>query len=335
MGRKEARELMGDFCHVCDDCDGKGCTGEVPGMGGAGTGASFKANYNSLREYKINMKVLHDVSQPETSTKILGKKIAIPVLAAPIGGIKFNVSENITEKEYLKSVVQGCNKMGTLACAGDGVPDYVFETDIEVIKEEAGDIIPFIKPWEDNFLSKKLKKLKAETKVDTVGIDVDAIGLSTIETMGKEILPRSVSNLMELLNNYSFNYIIKGIMTPEDARKAVNAGVDAIVVSNHGGRVLDYTPGVAEVLPAIAKEVGNDITILADGGIRSGNDVLKMIALGADAVMIGRPISIAAAGDLKSGVAEYLKQIRNELKKNMILTGCKDVSSINFDILYK
>jgi len=128
-------------------------------------------------------------------------------------------------------------------------------------------------------------------------------------------------------------FILKGIMTPEDARLSLEAGADAIVVSNHGGRVLDHTPGVAEVLPSVAESVKGKIFILADGGIRSGGDVLKMLALGADAVMIGRPFSVAAVGGLKEGVAKYLDQIRSELISTMILTGCQSADSADQSIL--
>ncbi|MBW2590751.1 MAG: alpha-hydroxy-acid oxidizing protein, partial [Deltaproteobacteria bacterium] len=132
----------------------------------------------------------------------------------------------------------------------------------------------------------------------------------------------------------SMKFILKGIMTPDDAKLAVDVGASGIVVSNHGGRVLDHTPGVAEVLPNISKAVGGQITIMADGGIRSGGDVLKMLALGADAVMIGRPFSIAAIGGLQEGVEKYIDEIKSELIQSMILTGCNDIISVDKDILF-
>jgi 4-hydroxymandelate oxidase len=94
------------------------------------------------------------------------------------------------------------------------------------------------------------------------------------------------------------------------------------VVSNHGGRVLDATPGTAEVLPEIAAAVGPGLLVLADGGVRSGGDVLKMLALGADAVLVGRPVAIGAFGGGAEGVRLVLDQLRAELEVAMILTGC-------------
>jgi isopentenyl diphosphate isomerase/L-lactate dehydrogenase-like FMN-dependent dehydrogenase len=120
--------------------------------------------------------------------------------------------------------------------------------------------------------------------------------------------------------------VIKGIMTADDAVKCVEAGADGIVVSNHGGRVLDCGPGTAEVLPAIAAAVGGRIAIAVDGGIRSGVDSLKVLARGAQAAMIGRPYGIAAIGGGREGVALYTETLRAQLEQAMIMTGCPDVA---------
>lgn len=122
-------------------------------------------------------------------------------------------------------------------------------------------------------------------------------------------------------------------MTPDEAEAVVKAGAAAIVVSNHGGRVLDCTPGAAEVLPAIAARVKGKTVIFADGGIRSGIDVLKMLALGADAVLIARPLIIAAFGGGREGVALYLNQLKNELFQAMLLTGTADVKEVSPSII--
>ena len=118
-------------------------------------------------------------------------------------------------------------------------------------------------------------------------------------------------------------------MTVEDALMAVEAGADAIVVSNHGGRVLDFTPGSADVLPEIAKAVKGKIKILVDGGVRTGVDVVKMIGLGADAVLIGRPFVTASFGGATDGVETYVNKIKSEIKGAMILTGCSNLSLIH------
>lgn len=127
--------------------------------------------------------------------------------------------------------------------------------------------------------------------------------------------------------------VIKGILDPEDAREAVRFGADGIVVSNHGGRQLDGVPSTARALPAIAEAVQGDLRILADSGIRSGLDVLRMLALGADAVLLGRAFVYALAAAGEAGVANLLDLIEKEMRVAMILTGAKSIAAINRDLL--
>jgi L-lactate dehydrogenase (cytochrome) len=129
--------------------------------------------------------------------------------------------------------------------------------------------------------------------------------------------------------------VIKGILDPEDAREAVRFGADGIVVSNHGGRQLDGVPSTARALPAIADAVQGDLRILADSGIRSGLDVLRMLALGADAVLLGRAFVYALAAAGEAGVANLLDLIEREMRVAMILTGAKSIAAINRDLLVR
>jgi isopentenyl diphosphate isomerase/L-lactate dehydrogenase-like FMN-dependent dehydrogenase len=152
--------------------------------------------------------------------------------------------------------------------------------------------------------------------------------------MGRPVTPKTVDMLARIIQRACGKFILKGVMTVEDARLAVDAGADALVVSNHGGRVLEDTPATAEVLPDISAAVKGKITILADGGVRTGGDVLKLLALGADAVMIGRPFSVAAVGGLQKGVELYIDKIRTELEQAMVLTGVSSVTSVSGAILH-
>ena len=133
--------------------------------------------------------------------------------------------------------------------------------------------------------------------------------------------------------NWDGPLIIKGILEPDDARAAVANGVDGIVVSNHGGRQLDGVSSTARVMPSIADAVGGRIAILVDGGVRSGLDVVRMLALGADFVLIGRAwaYALAAAGQL--GVAHVLKLIEAEMRVAMALTGCRTIAELNSSII--
>jgi isopentenyl diphosphate isomerase/L-lactate dehydrogenase-like FMN-dependent dehydrogenase len=219
-----------------------------------------------------------------------------------------------------------------MGCTGDGVPPFIHEAGFAAIRAVEGKGIPFIKPWEDEALFRKLGQAVA-TGAPLVGMDIDAAGLVTLRQMGHPVSPKSPAKMKAIIESVPVPFILKGIMTADQARLAVDVGAAAIVVSNHGGRVLDHAPGAAEVLPEIAAAVRGQIGILADGGIRSGVDVLKMIALGAHAVLIGRPFSVVTTGGGREGVTAYIDQIKTEFVSAMVLTGCRDIGSIDRDIL--
>jgi 4-hydroxymandelate oxidase len=331
--RDNARKLMGTFCKVCPICNGKACAGQVPGMGGLGSGSSFTNNVKALANIQFNMRLIHDVTEPNTTVTVLGKKLALPVLAAPIGGVSFNMGGAVSEEEYIVAIINGCKSKDIIGCSGDGVPDFIHQAGFNAIKSADGHGIPFIKPWEDEELFKKLDAAKA-TGTDIIGMDIDAAGLITLRKMGRPVSPKSLEKLTEIIRRAGMKFILKGVMTPDEAELAVSAGADAIVVSNHGGRVLDHAPGSADVLADIADKVKGRITILADGGVRTGGDVLKMLALGADAVMVGRPFSVAAVGGLQAGVETYIDTLMSELKQTMVLTGTASASAVDRRILF-
>jgi 4-hydroxymandelate oxidase len=330
--RAAARKRMQGHCRVCPVCNGVACAGEVPGMGGLGTGAAFRANLEALAAYRLEMRLLHDVARPKTAVSLFGVELDTPVLAAPIGGVSFNMGGALSEDDYIQAKLEGCQSRGIIGCTGDGVPAFIHEAAFAAIRALGGHGIPFIKPWEDEELFAKLEAAVA-TGAPAVGMDIDAAGLVTLQQMGRPVSPKSPSRMRTIIERIPVPFILKGIMTADQARLAVDVGAQAIVVSNHGGRVLDHAPGAAEVLPEIAAAVKGQIAILADGGIRSGVDILKMLALGANAVLIGRPFSIATMGGLAEGVAAYIDQLKSELQSAMVLTGCPDTAAVRPDIL--
>lgn len=330
---KSARENLNGSCKVCPVCNGKACAGEVPGMGGTGTGQAFIANSEALSKVKLNMRVIHDVKEPDLSCEMFGRKMRLPIFAAPITGTTLNMGGKFSEQEYINWVIDGCLQGGTYPMVGDTAVDSFLITNLEELKKFNGDGIVFIKPWENDNVINKIK-LAEEAGAFAVGMDVDACGLITLALLGKPVSPKTIEDIKLIKNSTNLPFILKGIMTVDEAELAIEAGVDAIVVSNHGGRVLDQTPGVAEVLPKIAQAVKGKVTILADGGVRTGVDVLKMLALGADGVLIGRPFVTAAFGDGADGVKTYIDGVYNELKTAMILTGCKSVKDITSRVIY-
>ncbi|AWI06872.1 alpha-hydroxy-acid oxidizing protein [Clostridium drakei] len=330
---KNARENLNGSCKVCPVCNGKACAGEVPGMGGKGTGEAFTVNVEALDSYKLNMRVIHDAKDPDTSTELFGKKMEVPVFAAPVSGTTLNMGGKFTEEQYISWVIGGCLDAGIYPMVGDTAVDSFLITNLQQLKEFNGEGIAVIKPWENSNVINKIK-LSEESGAFAVGMDIDAAGLITLALHGKPVGPKTVEQIKEIVESTKLPFILKGIMTVDEAKLAVEAGVDAIVVSNHGGRVLDQTPGVADVLPEIAEAVKGKVTILADGGVRNGVDVLKMIALGADGVLIGRPFVTASFGGEREGVKLYIDTIKSELKSAMVLTGCKTIKDVTDRILY-
>lgn len=331
---KNARENLNGSCRVCNVCNGVVCAGEVPGMGGKGSGSAFIDNFKSLDRVKLNMRVIHNVKNPDTTIELFGRKMKAPIFAAPLTGTTLNMGGKLTEREYITSVVDGCLKNDIYPMVGDTAVDEFLIENLRVLKEFDGNGIVFIKPWENSDIKRKIK-LAEEVGAFAIGVDIDACGLVTLSMHGKTVEPKSVEAIKDLKASTKLPFILKGIMTKEDALMAVEAGVDAIVVSNHGGRVLDYTPGVCDVLEDIAKAVKGKLIVLADGGVRTGVDVVKMLGLGADGVLIGRPFVTASFGGLSEGVDMYVKKLINELESTMILTGCKDIKSINDKVIFK
>ncbi|WAW14123.1 alpha-hydroxy-acid oxidizing protein [Peptostreptococcus equinus] len=330
----EARKKFKGTCRVCKVCDGVACRGEVPGMGGKGTGSAFMENIKALEKIKLNMRVIHDVSEVDTSIELFGKKLALPIMAAPITGTTLNMGGQVTEREYIEPVVVGCKNKDIYAMVGDtAVPQFLIEN-LEVIKENNGHGIVFIKPWENEEIISKIRDAEKAGAI-AVGIDIDACGLITLKLHGTPVFAKKIDQIKELVDSTELPFILKGIMTPDEAKMAADAGVYAIVVSNHGGRVQDYAPGSADVLPEIVKAVDGKCKILVDGGIRTGVDVLKMLALGADACLIGRPFVTASFGGQTEGVELYIDRLRGDLESAMVLTGCADLKSITDRIIYK
>ena len=167
-----------------------------------------------------------------------------------------------------------------------------------------------------------------------VAMDVDAAGLPFLKNMTPPAGSKSVAELAEIVKLAERPFIVKGVMTVKGALKAKEAGAAAIVVSNHGGRVLDQCPATAEVLPEIAAALkGTGVKILVDGGIRTGVDVFKALALGADGVLICRPFVTAVYGGGEEGVKCYIDKLAGELADTMQMCGAHSLAEITPDMV--
>ncbi len=167
-----------------------------------------------------------------------------------------------------------------------------------------------------------------------ITIDINSAGRGWMDTSGPSAVePKTVAQLRELVSATKIPIVIKGIMTPDDALLAGEAGAAGICVSNHGGRVLDHSAATADVLPAIADKVKGKMVILVDGCVHYGTDVLRYLALGADAVLVGRHLWRTAHGGGRKGVALFMQTMHDELTAAMVLTAVPNVAAINRDIL--
>ena len=166
-----------------------------------------------------------------------------------------------------------------------------------------------------------------------MSVVIDSAGLPHLKAASPDAGSKTVAELRELCDYAQAPMILKGIMTVRGAQKAVEAGAAAIVVSNHGGRVLPGAAATADVLPEIADAVGGRVKILVDGGIRSGTDIFRALALGADAVMICRPFLISYYGGGTEGIVTYVEKLRAELTDAMYMCGARSLGDITRDMV--
>lgn len=335
--RKTAREKLKNYCRVCPVCDGRVCAGEVPGMGGVGSGQSFKSNVESLARIRFNLRTLHEAAVPSTEVRLFGRSLASPILGAPMTGSTYNLGGAISEVELARAIVAGCVQAGVIGMTGDGADPTMYDSGLDAIAESGGQGVAIVKPREAAEVRARVRRAE-QAGVLAVGMDVDGAGLVTMALKGQPVGPKSPAELAEIISATPAPFVVKGVMTPDEAAVCAEAGAAAIVVSNHGGRVLDFCPGVAEVLPEVAAAVKGSgkgkVAVLADGGVRTGADVLKMLALGADAVLVGRPLAIAAVGGGAEGVALALNKMRSELAMAMLMTGTASAARVSPSILY-
>ena len=194
--------------------------------------------------------------------------------------------------------------------------------------------VPTVKPWNLETIEAKMVQVK-ESGSFAVAMDIDAAGLPFLKGMNPPAGSKTVEQLSQIAKMADKPFIVKGIMTVKGALKAKDAGAAAIVVSNHGGRVLDQCPATAEVLADIVDALkGSGVKIIVDGGIRSGVDVFKALAIGADAVIICRPFVPAVYGGAEEGVKLYIDKIGAELADTMAMCGAKDLASITRDMVF-
>ena len=327
-----AKTCMGEHCKACPVCNGKACGNKMPGPGAKGSGTVAIRNYDKWQELCVNMDTICENKPVDTTLNIFGESFKYPIFAAPIGAMKLHYGDKYDDLEYNDILVSACADAGIAAFTGDGTNPAVMVAATKAIKGKGGKGIPTVKLWDMNTLREKLTMIQ-DSGSFAVAMDIDAAGLPLLKNLTPPAGSKSVEELQEIVREAKVPFILKGIMTVKGALKAKEAGAAAIVVSNHGGRVLDQCPATAEVLADIVDAVGKDMKVFVDGGIRSGVDIFKALALGADAVLIGRPYVTAVYGGAGEGVAAYTEKLASELKDTMAMCGAHSLEDISRDMV--
>ena len=331
---ENARTCIGPHCKACPVCNGKACGSKMPGPGAKGVGDTAIRNYDAWKKIRINMDTISKNVQPDTSMDFFGHTVKYPFFAGPVGAVKLHYGDKLDDVAYNDILVSACADAGIAAFTGDGTNPAVMEAACAAIKAKDGFGVPTVKPWDVNTLKEKFDLVKS-SGCFAVAMDIDAAGLPFLQNLQPPAGSKTVDELAQVISASGKPFIVKGIMTVDAAKKAMQAGASGIVVSNHGGRVLDQCPATAEVLYEIAQAVGGKMKIFVDGGIRTGADVFKALCLGADGVLIARPYVTAVYGGGEEGVAVVTEKIGAELIDTMKMCGAGKLSDLSEKYLFR
>ncbi len=307
--------------------------------GGANDELTLAENVAAFRRWHLRPRVLVDVADPSTATSVLGQEIALPVLIAPVA------FQRAAHPDGEVAMARAASAAGTIMC----LSTLATSSWDEVVTTGARLWFQFYVP-RDAALAEELVAGAAERGFGAIVLtadtpvlgrrerdrrtgfeipyelghhalrDVGLTPLTAFKTMSPSVTWRDVERFGSLTG---LPVVVKGVLTAEDARLACESGASAIVVSNHGGRQLDGVSATIDALPEIVEAVDGRIDVLLDGGIRRGTDVLKALALGASAVLVGRPALWGLAVDGEQGVSRVLELLRAEIELALQLVGCR------------
>ncbi|GAB3369494.1 alpha-hydroxy acid oxidase [Azotobacter armeniacus] len=323
--------------------------------GGAADELTLRDNCTAFQRLRLRSRALQDLTDGHTRLELFGQRFEQPILLAPVAYQKLAHPEGELATVLAASAVRAGMVVSTQASAA-----------LEDIARQAQAPLWFqlyVQP-DREFTRELVQRAEAagyQALVVTVDAPVNGLrnreqragfvlpeGVEAVNLHGMRTLPPAISRIGDsvlfggpllaaaptwrdlawLRSLTHLPVLVKGVMHPEDARRAVAEGIDGIIVSNHGGRTLDTQPATIEVLEEIARAVEGQLPLLLDGGIRRGTDVFKALALGASAVLVGRPyvFGLAAAG--APGVCHVVQLLRAELEVAMALTGCRTLADI-------
>lgn len=329
---------------------------------GANAEITLRKNDSAYDSIFLRYRVMVDISRRNLSTEVLGQKLSLPVMIAPTAFHK------LAHPEGELATAKAASSAGSIL-----VLSTLSNTSIEEVTKVSKQPVWFqLYVYKDRGASKALIERAESAGCKALVVTVDApytgtrerdvrnrfhlpegLQVKNLTGSGHSEVPASTegsglaayigammdqtfswSDIEWLRSTTSLPILIKGVVRGDDAAKAVEHGLDGIVVSNHGGRQLDTSPATIDVLPEIVEAAGGKAEILIDGGIRRGTDIIKALALGAKAVMIGRPALWGLAISGESGVVNVLKLLRKELDLAMALCGCRNTSEITSDLIH-
>ncbi len=302
--------------------------------GAAETKATFYRNPRAFRRYMFRQRVFHDVTDPDISIELFGTKLPIPAITAPVG------SFSLIGKDVERQVAEGTERVGAMMFVSQAAKfnprdwrsaaksPLVFMAYMNRGREEVAEYAK---------LSQDLGFAAVGVTMDTVRpVKIgDEVPLSTKDGRPRRGHKSSAKDIEWIKRQVSLPVVVKGIMSAEDAQIAVSAGADALVVSNHGGRILDFNRAALEVLPEIVAAVGAQVPVLLDSGIRSGGDIIKAIALGAKAVLVGRPVAWGVAAFGGRGVERVYAILNEEMQRVLTMTGVASIADVSKAILFE
>lgn len=311
---------------------------------GAADELTLRWNRQALDGLQLLPKVLNDVSHIDTSTTLFGYPLPYPILIAPTAYHK------IMHPEGERATARGAG----LAKAVYVVSSFTTTTLEEIIGEATEPLWFQLYVRDDREFTKNLVQ-KVESlgcKALCITVDTPITGVRNRQVRAKFQLPDGVTvpynngeiilknpptwkEMEEIISWAKIPVLLKGILHPDDAEKALDVGASGIIVSNHGGRNLDTVPATIDVLPRVVERIKDKIPVLMDGGIRRGTDVLKALALGARAVLVGKPICYGLASGGAEGVAKVLDILRTEFEMAMKLSGRATVAGIDSSVIWK
>ena len=333
-------------------------------QGGAGDEHTLDANVRAWQALQLLPRVLQRTAGGHTRTQLFGRTLAHPLILAPVAYQTLAHPEGEMDTALAAAAQEAGFVLSTQASTRlEDIGDAVAADDLR------GPLWMQLYLQPDRAFTKALVHRAEAAGFDAIVLTVDAptsgvrdrerragfrlpAGISAVNLNGmsapptREVPPNGSALFDDLLHHAPTwddvawlraqtrrPILLKGVLHPDDARQALSLGVDGLIVSNHGGRTLDTVLPTARALPRIADAVGSDMPLLVDGGIRRGTDVLKALALGARAVLIGRPYvhALATAGAL--GVAHCIRLLRDELEAAMALTGCATLADIHRDLI--